>query len=76
MNLKPQGIAGTGSVLGEYYLSYFKYFWATGYVLAADGWTCVCNSFSMNFKPLGTGNTGSVRVVIFLIFYLTLTALE
>jgi hypothetical protein len=76
MNLKLQGTAGTGIVLGEYYLSWFLHFLATRLGPIADGWTCVCNSFSTNLKLQGTTNTGSVWVVIFLIFYLTLKALE
>jgi hypothetical protein len=59
MNMKPEGTAGTGSVLGGYYLSFFFHFEATGLGPAVDGWTSVCNSLSMNLKLQGTANTGS-----------------
>jgi hypothetical protein len=64
-----QGTADTGNVLVEHFFIFFFHFWATGLGLAADAWTCVCNSLSMNLKLQGTAGTDSVLGECYLSFF-------
>jgi hypothetical protein len=54
---------------GCYFFDFLSHFDGTGIGLAAAGWTCVRNSFSMNLTLQGTAGTGSVLVEHFFIFF-------
>jgi hypothetical protein len=55
--------------VGCYFFYFLSHSDGNGIGLAAAGWTCVCNSFSMNLKLQGIVGTGSVLVEFFSFFF-------
>jgi hypothetical protein len=55
--------------VGCYFFDFLSHSDGTGIGPAATGWTCVCNSFSMNLKPKALPVPAVSWLSIFFIFF-------